>query len=669
MCGIEQRREKLYELLLAINQVIPEAEEQAFKKPAVKSWIAQLKLAACEADDALDELHYEVLRSEALQSGHKVNSGVRGFFSPLYNPLLLKYKIGKRLQQIVERLGDLVLRMNQFGFIRDWSIPMDERIQTHSYVDEKDVIGRDGDRKEIVQMLLNARTEKLPVFSIVGIGGLGKTTLAQMILSDAEIRSGFQKLLWVCVSEDFSVPDIVDLIHLWISNGFIPSTKLSDIRQIQQDVHHVATLRSQKVDYIMKHCPLIRSIFSLDKDNIPRFLEDFHLTNCTLRVLGVPRTQIGILSIEPAFMKHLRYLDLSFSSIKTIPEAASALYNLQILILTNCYYLSQLPEGMKYMVNLRHLYLDGCSKLRCMPAGIGKLSSLRTLTNYIVGKEPGQGITELKSLKLGACQLSSLEVLKLEEMSSLVYLFSYSADGGGCSNSFVIFPKLKLLSLKKMDCLEGFDAREASSLTLPLLDSLDIIDCPKLTELPKVPALKSFAVKRNKKLLDLAAGLTKLSFLYLSANHESFMVLNNNLPETEENHDTTENIWGCLTELHLEGFSCLLPDGREHRIESLSLTCCDCFIQSDPQQSPVRFWNLFTILKRLVLRECDNLTFWPENEFECLSSLKQLEIQRCKNFSGISTGLLSVNPSSYEGLCNLEILDIFDCPELVAVPP
>nr|CAB3490009.1 unnamed protein product [Digitaria exilis] len=189
MCGIEQRREKLYELLLAINQVIPEAEEQAFKKPAVKSWIAQLKLAACEADDALDELHYEVLRSEALQSGHKVNSGVRGFFSPLYNPLLLKYKIGKRLQQIVERLGDLVLRMNQFGFIRDWSIPMDERIQTHSYVDEKDVIGRDGDRKEIVQMLLNARTEKLPVFSIVGIGGLGKTTLAQMILSDAEIRS------------------------------------------------------------------------------------------------------------------------------------------------------------------------------------------------------------------------------------------------------------------------------------------------------------------------------------------------------------------------------------------------------------------------------------------------------------------------------------------------
>ncbi|XP_066167060.1 uncharacterized protein [Oryza sativa Japonica Group] len=73
--GIEHRRSELYTLLLAINQVIYGAEEQASKKPAVKSWITKLKLAACDADDALDELHYEALRSEALRRGHKINSG------------------------------------------------------------------------------------------------------------------------------------------------------------------------------------------------------------------------------------------------------------------------------------------------------------------------------------------------------------------------------------------------------------------------------------------------------------------------------------------------------------------------------------------------------------------------------------------------------------------
>lgn len=66
MWGIEQRREKLHTLLLANNQVITDAEEQAYKKPAVKSWIAQLKLAASDAEDVLDELHYEALRNKAL---------------------------------------------------------------------------------------------------------------------------------------------------------------------------------------------------------------------------------------------------------------------------------------------------------------------------------------------------------------------------------------------------------------------------------------------------------------------------------------------------------------------------------------------------------------------------------------------------------------------------
>jgi hypothetical protein len=123
MWGIEQRREKLHSLLLIINQVITDAEEQAYKKPAVKSWIAKLKLAANNAEDVLDELHYEALRSEALRSGHKINDGVKAFFSPNYNPMLFKYKIGKRLEKIVDQLGDLIRHMDLFGFMKYQSRP------------------------------------------------------------------------------------------------------------------------------------------------------------------------------------------------------------------------------------------------------------------------------------------------------------------------------------------------------------------------------------------------------------------------------------------------------------------------------------------------------------------------------------------------------------------
>ncbi|TVU25046.1 hypothetical protein EJB05_27522, partial [Eragrostis curvula] len=162
MWGIEPRREKLHTLLRSINQVITDAEEQAYKKPVVKSWLAKLKLAACDAEDVLDELHYEALHSEALLSGHKIDSGVRAFFSPHYNPLLFKYKIGKRLEEIVEHLGDLVRHMDQFGFMKDQSMPIDERMLTHSYVDEQDIIvsangydpGFKNDNMELLQQRL-----------------------------------------------------------------------------------------------------------------------------------------------------------------------------------------------------------------------------------------------------------------------------------------------------------------------------------------------------------------------------------------------------------------------------------------------------------------------------------------------------------------------------------
>jgi glycine cleavage system H lipoate-binding protein len=50
-----------------VNDVISDAEEQASKKPSVKGWITRLKSAALDADNVIDELHYEVLHREALR--------------------------------------------------------------------------------------------------------------------------------------------------------------------------------------------------------------------------------------------------------------------------------------------------------------------------------------------------------------------------------------------------------------------------------------------------------------------------------------------------------------------------------------------------------------------------------------------------------------------------
>jgi Leucine-rich repeat (LRR) protein len=87
--------------------------------------------------------------------------------------------------------------------------------------------------------------------------------------------------------------------------------------------------------------------------------------------------------LKAKYLHHLRYLDLSNSNIKALPEDITILYNLKMLDISYCSHLHRLPRQMKYMTSLRHLYTHGCPKLKSMPPELGKLTKLQTLTCFV----------------------------------------------------------------------------------------------------------------------------------------------------------------------------------------------------------------------------------------------------------------------------------------------
>ncbi|KAL4601811.1 hypothetical protein ACB092_10G009200 [Castanea dentata] len=115
-------------------------------------------------------------------------------------------------------------------------------------------------------------------------------------------------------------------------------------------------------------------------------------------------------------LKHLRYLDISFSTIKVLPESTSCLLNLQTLKVNNCQSLCKLPNGMKHMKNLMYLENNGCDSLTCMPEGMGQLICLQSLSCFIVGKDNGYQISELKGLNLR----NHLRIVKLGNVRNLL---------------------------------------------------------------------------------------------------------------------------------------------------------------------------------------------------------------------------------------------------------
>ena len=130
-----------------------------------------------------------------------------------------------------------------------------------------------------------------------------------------------------------------------------------------------------------------------------------------LRVLSLRKYHITKLPDSIGELRYLRYLNLADTEIASLPDSILDLFNLQVLILRNCSRLSMLPPEVDTLINLRHLDIGGIKSLTEMPSGMQELKYLETLSNFIVGKDSGSHLKELKNLKLlcGELCISQLE--------------------------------------------------------------------------------------------------------------------------------------------------------------------------------------------------------------------------------------------------------------------
>ncbi|KAK1692006.1 hypothetical protein QYE76_008703 [Lolium multiflorum] len=219
MDGMEDQREILERKLLAILDIIEDAEEKGAHRPGVTAWLEALKKVAYEANDVFDEFKYEALRRDAKAKGHyrKLGFDIVSLF-PVHNPIVFRYRMGKKLCRIVHLIELLVIEMNAFGFRNQLQAPPSKqwRITDSIIMDsEKDIVSRsrNEEKKKIVNILIDRASDRdLTVLPIVGMGGLGKTTFAQLLYNDPEIKEYFQLQRWCCVSDDFDVVKIASSI-------------------------------------------------------------------------------------------------------------------------------------------------------------------------------------------------------------------------------------------------------------------------------------------------------------------------------------------------------------------------------------------------------------------------------------------------------------------------
>ena len=82
--------------------------------------------------------------------------------------------------------------------------------ETYSFVLEEEIVGTENDKKTILKHFFDDNVlENISIIPIVGIGGLEKTTLAQLEYNDESVINKFELKPWVCLYDIFGVKLII----------------------------------------------------------------------------------------------------------------------------------------------------------------------------------------------------------------------------------------------------------------------------------------------------------------------------------------------------------------------------------------------------------------------------------------------------------------------------
>ncbi|XP_042378607.1 putative disease resistance protein RGA1 [Zingiber officinale] len=242
--GTKRKMEKLKELAPIIDTVIQHIESRPLMEDAVKELLKKLKYLAYDLEDVVD--YYDTKVFQKKQRSKSLLRPVSVFFSA-DNQVAFKSRVGGMIKAITDSLDSILLQNSILSNLlqEQGSIPMSEpslnNRETHSR-NSFVVIGREPEKNKIVDMLTKDDDDDdddeshhgtVKVIAIVGMGGLGKTTLAQHVYNDARVQDHFASpTMWKVVGAEFNPTKIMkSLLELATGGSSVNSFEIDLVKR------------------------------------------------------------------------------------------------------------------------------------------------------------------------------------------------------------------------------------------------------------------------------------------------------------------------------------------------------------------------------------------------------------------------------------------------------
>ncbi|KAL5567344.1 hypothetical protein UlMin_030508 [Ulmus minor] len=220
--NVKQDVEKLKTTLLFIQALLKDAERKQIDTEFIKLWLSKLEETSVGMDNVLDGWNSDILKAQIEKEQREDDPNKKVFlpvlsscfrFKPVLKQVLDHREISIKVKELNEKLDAILEETSRLGIVaaaveqsqqQKASLPLLKPKLTTSLVDAKEIHGRDEVKETLIGKLCkSSHGENVELIPIVGTGGLGKTTIAQLAYNDDKIKTSFDKRIWVCVSEPF----------------------------------------------------------------------------------------------------------------------------------------------------------------------------------------------------------------------------------------------------------------------------------------------------------------------------------------------------------------------------------------------------------------------------------------------------------------------------------
>ena len=227
MLGVSGEIDKMGDKLRDLKNFLADVDRRNITDSSVQEWVGHLKGAMYEATDILD-----LCQLKAMERGPSTKDV--GCFNPLLfcmrNPSHA-HDIGTRIKALNKRLDTIKERSAAFSFINigayeDRSSKVhvtrsgNPNRETTGEFDRAGVVGEkiEQDTRKLVEIMLSEKegNTNIMVVAIVGVGGIGNTTLAQNVINDETMKAEFDNTIWLSINKDF---DKVELLRTIITQA------------------------------------------------------------------------------------------------------------------------------------------------------------------------------------------------------------------------------------------------------------------------------------------------------------------------------------------------------------------------------------------------------------------------------------------------------------------